>query len=319
MDPLPEVLESARWVVERAGAVVIDAAAMQRWVETLATQVITAPSAPPELRFTGSRDDSANLVLLLDCLNFCFWSDVPWSVEFRGRTWTRTYAMYASVLRAVERDPGFLRADRWASADTRDVGELFRGQGQIPLLDRRREVLNETGRRLVESFDGRFAHAVDQADRHARRLAYLLADEFPSFRDAPAYRGRTVAILKRAQICAADLHHCWTPQGYAGLAGLDELTVFADYRLPQYLRHVGILALAPDLAARIDAGEELAAGSNAEIELRAATIVAAELILEALRKHGRHLAAWELDFVLWERSHNPEVTVPHHRTRTIYY
>jgi hypothetical protein len=305
--------------MQSAASVSIDQQAVHRWAKAQSAAAFTAPLPPDELQFNGSREDSANLILLLDCLNFCFWSDQPWSVDFRGRTWTRTCAMYASVLRAVEKDAGWLQPERWASADLDDVARLFRGSGQIPMLEQRRQVLNETGRCLIESSGGRFGTAVEQAGRHARRLAYLLAETFPSFRDAPTYRGRTVAILKRAQICAADLHQCWIRQGYDGLRGMDELTVFADYRLPQYLRYIQVMGLTSDLAARIDSGTELEAGSDEEVQLRAATIVAGDLMVTALRDQGIDLPAWNLDFVLWERSHEPDVTAPHHRTGTIYY
>ncbi len=319
MSPLPDVLESSRFVMQSAASVSIDGQAARRWAAAQPAEAFTTPSAPVELLFNGSPRDSANLILLLDCLNFCFWSDEPWSVDFRGRTWTRTYAMYAGVMRAIEQDAVWLTPERWADASRSDLAELFAGRGRIPLLEERQEVLTETGQCLMESFHGQFVNAVEEAGRQARGLAYLLAERFPSFRDVADYNGRAVAILKRAQICAADLHECWKRQGYEGLTGVEELTVFADYRLPQYLRHVGIMGLATDLAAKIDGNVELPAGSDEEIELRAATIVAADLLLQALRDRSLKLNACRLDFALWQRSHDPEVTVPHHRTRTIYY
>ena len=183
------------------------------------------------------------------------------------------------------------------------------------MLAKRRDVLNQTGHCLMDGFGDGFTNAVEEAGGHARRLAHLLAERFPSFRDLASYEGQPVAFLKRAQICAADLHHLWSRCGFAGLTGMDELTVFADYRLPQYLRHAGIIRVRPELAERIDQRRELPAGSPEEVELRAATIVAGEVLRQAL--DGR-VPAWHLDFVLWQRSHEPGVNIEHHRTRTIY-
>ena len=149
-----------------------------------------------------------------------------------------------------------------------------------------------------------------------RKFAYLLAECLPSFRDMAAYHGREVALLKRAQICATDLHCLWEQHGESGLVGMDELTVFADYRLPQYLRHVGIIELQPELAARIERREELAPGAPEELELRAAAIWAGEIIRRTL---GGAVPAWKLDFLLWQRSHDPDIRVEHHRTRTVFY
>ena len=316
MSSIPDVLESARYVMARADFVRVSDAAAQRWANTQDPTQFPAPSTPPELQFDGDPAARANLCLLRNCLNFCFWSERPWSVEFHGQTWTRTYAMFAAVLRAIEQERSWLTARRWAEADAAAVAGLFAGQGEIPLLAQRRAVLNETGRCLDEQFGGQCVHAVEEAGRHARTFAYLLAERFPSFRDVAACRGREVALLKRAQICATDLHCLWQQHGDPGLVGMDELTVFADYRLPQYLRHVGIIELQPELAARIERRDELVPGAPEEIELRAATIWAGEIIRRAL---GGAVPAWKIDFFLWQRSHDPAIRVEHHRTRTVFY
>ncbi len=328
---LPDVRESARFVTDQAKFVHVDLQAITRWSQEQTADSFNTPAPPDELQYTGPRDASANLILLLDCLNFCFWSelsstDLPaeppaedWKVEYRNCTWQRTYAMYAAVLRAIEDDAAWLTPARWADVDSRDVANLFKGQGSIPQPQERQQVLNETGAILIEHFQGQFQNAVEQANHQAKALAYLLAERFPSFCDAPKYQGQTVAILKRAQICAADLHHCFVRQGYDQLKNLDELTVFADYRLPQYLRHVGIIKIEEGFARRIEAQEEIAASSEEEIELRCATIAASEQILKSLQEQGLSTPAWQLDFVLWERSHDQAITIPHHRTQSIYY
>jgi hypothetical protein len=313
---IPDVLESAEHVVGRAQSARVDEGAAKAWATGRGPADFPTPEHPAELAFDGDREASARVCLLLTSLNFCFWGERPWSVEYRGRTWTRTYAMFAGVLRAIKQDPAWLTARRWARADEAAVGDVFRGVGQIPLLAERRAVLNETGQVLEEQFGGRLQRAVDQADSDAPSLAYLLAEFFPSFRDVADYGGRPVAFLKRAQLCAADLHRMWQRGGGDGLQGLDRLTAFADYRLPQYLRHVGILELAPELAARIQRHEEIPAGSREEIELRAATIWATEIIR---REMNGAVPAWRIDFVLWKRSHDPDVTIEHHRTRTVFY
>ena len=41
---------------------------------------------------------------------------------------------------------------------------------------------------------------------------------------------------------------------------MERLTAFADYKLPQVLRELGIISYHPELAARIDAMEYLQAG-----------------------------------------------------------
>lgn len=315
MTGIPDILDTAHAVVKRANHVRIDRQALAAWAGTRDPASFPAPTAPPELVFEGDREACANLCLLQNCLNFCFWSDQPWVVEFRGQRWTRTYAMFASILRAVEKDASWLSARRWMRATEREAGELLRGDGRIPLPAERHRVLNETGAILQEQFDGRMAGVVEQAGGSARKVAYELAERFPSFRDVATHDCRQVAFLKRAQICAADIHRAWQRIGPAGLEAMEALTAFADYRLPQYLRHVGILELDAAFEARIERKEEIPAGSIEEVELRAAAIVAVELI----RREYDDVPAWKIDFHLWKHSHDYEVRLKHHRTRSVYY
>jgi hypothetical protein len=97
---------------------------------------------------------------------------------------------------------------------------------------------------------------------------------------------------KRPQIAANDL----ALAGVAAFTDLDRLTVFADNVLPHVLRCDGVLSYAPELAARIDAGEELAHGSREEIELRACAVHACEQLASAADIAPRTLDNW-----LWHR------------------
>ena len=316
---IPDILESASSVVRRAKHVLIDPEAVRRWAGWFAAQPFEQPDEDPDLLFRGPPDQGANYVLLIDALNFCFWSDVPWEIVYQGRTWTRTLAMMAGVRRSVENDASWLTADRWAAATRADVNEMFAGRGSIPLPDRRVDILVETGTILRDRFGGQFEEVVNLAQRRANRLAYLLSDCFPSFRDVAVYDGKPVAFLKRAQICAADLHRVWAANGHQGLRDLDRLTVFADYRLPQLFRHEGMLHLARNLGERVDRGDIIEAGSQEEIEIRAATVVVGQLLCDELRALGRTVAPWKLDYDLWLRARSPKVTVPHHRAITHFY
>ena len=117
-------------------------------------------------------------------------------------------------------------------------------------------------------------------------LAALLLCSFDSFRDVAEHRSRPVFFAKRAQITALDLSMAWTEHDYDPLVGLDQLTAFADYRLPQALRHLGIVEVVEDLGRKIDGGNEIAAGSPEEVELRAATVVAVDEMQRALTGAG---------------------------------
>lgn len=76
---------------------------------------------------------------------------------------------------------------------------------------------------------------------------------------------------------------------------------------------------------QVDAREELAAGSEAEIEIRACTIEAVEVLKRALQDRSSRDGCpvphnVQLDWFLWERGERERDTAPpHHRTRTTFY
>jgi hypothetical protein len=125
----------------------------------------------------------------------------------------------------------------------------------------------------------------------------------PYFADAGFY--------KRAQIAANDL----VLAGVADFADVDDLTVFADNFLPHVLRVDGVLVLDDALAARIDAGELIPAGSEEERELRACAVHACERLAARFGVAPRVLDNW-----LWNRGLEPAYAArPAHLTRTVFY
>ncbi|MGH2460802.1 MAG: queuosine salvage family protein, partial [Chloroflexota bacterium] len=61
-------------------------------------------------------------------------------------------------------------------------------------------------------------------------------------------------------------------------------------------------------------------GSEAEVEIRAATIWGVEFLRRALTERGLTLRPFEIDWHLWELGQTlPADTQPYHLTRTIFY
>jgi len=120
-----------------------------------------------------------------------------------------------------------------------------------------------------------------------------------------------VGFWKRAQITANDFELA----GVLRFDDIDRLTIFADNLVPHVLRLDGVLRYSEALAARIDGGELLPAGSPEEREIRACAVHACELISAAGGVPARALDTW-----LWNRGQAAAYkAVPRHRTRTVYY
>ena len=153
-----------------------------------------------------------------------------------------------------------------------------------------------------------YTEALAQLDAWGRDpLAFATADELArSLAEMPFYAD--TGFYKRAQITANDL----VLAGVADYPDVDRLTIFADNLVPHVLRVEGMLAYAPELAARIDAGEELAAGSREEVEVRACAVHACELLAARWDVAPRVLDNW-----LWNRGQG--LAGRPHRTKTTFY
>jgi len=313
------VLETVRPVVERAKYVAIDDAAIQAWAEGVQTGSLRPPAHDLISCLAGSPEQLANLMLLIDSLNFCFWSDDPIRIEWRGRTYERFNAMFISLMLAARYDPRWMEASYWLEAPSGEIRQVLSGTGTLLMMEQREAIIRETGRVLLDRFDGQFTHAIESVNRRAWPLAVLLMANFDSFRDVSNYHGKPVYFMKRAQICAMDVSLAFESHGLAPLDGIEDLTAFADYRVPQALRHLGVLKLDAETARRGDALQELPRDSDEEIEIRAATIEAVQRMQTAVTQQGKAAAAWQVDWYLWLLSHDADVAVKHHRTRTVFY
>ena len=243
--------------------------------------------------YSGERARTVAYLLVLDTCNFSFWGKP-------GGYWRLAEALRdAFAAGAPLDDPKFLAQI--------DAGRLERWLGDLPMLEERAAALRELGR-LGAPLD-------ELVQPSAVATARTLAERLRSYADYADYDGRRVAFLKRAQIAPADLHGA----GVADFPDLEELTCFADYKLPQLLRHLGAIVYSDRLARRVDGWQELQPGEGAEVEIRAATVVGVERIRDALESEGRQPRSFEVDWILWAISQGVYPIRPHHRVRTVFY
>lgn len=158
-------------------------------------------------------------------------------------------------------------------------------------------------------------------------LCGKIVSEIPSFNDVAIWPyGETglpnneVRFYKRAQILVGDLSGGLAGSPLVMFGDLDQLTAFADYKVPQILRALGVLIYDDALSDNVASRQRISAGSRMEMEIRAATIVACDRIATAMQSLGREITSAELDWLLWTRSqHLPDGTAPYHLTETIFY
>jgi len=321
-DPLG-VRASTAFVVERARHVRIDQEAITALATRWADQGAQAPAWNPQHHFFDGTHRSATWLLALDAVNFSFWSEDPterWEVDYQGARLDGYRALAASLTRAVADGNRLWDAEWLAGMEQGDIYRIFRGKGLIPLIADRLNNLREVGQVLIGRYRGQFINAIGAAQvEGAARLVELLAKEFPSFNDVARYEGSEVYFYKRAQLLVSDLWGAYGGKGWGAFHDMEALTAFADYKLPQLLREYGALAYSPDLAAKVDSRTLIPAGSMEEVEIRAATVQACELLHRDLAQRGLAILPFQVDWLLWNQSQEHRMQHPYHLTRTIYY
>ncbi|KAG0237734.1 hypothetical protein BGW42_000140 [Actinomortierella wolfii] len=304
-------------------------------------------------------------IFFVDLLNFSFWSDVDiqdtgvphpdrYRVTFDGVGYTGYWSMVAAVNRALAEGipittPSFFASPEKFPDD--EIARVFRSDTiePIPMLKERIAVIREAGRVLMEKFDGSFINCIAQANQSALKLVEILTSNFSSFRDESEFCGRKVQIFKRAQILVADLWACFQNTSYGKFTDIDEITMFADYRVPQALYHFRCLEYSPELHAVLERGEMLPNGSLPEVEIRGNSIWAVELVRRRIQEfiqrdqqqQQQHVEeggepqqshklttvnAILIDFFIWDFAKAAQVDltlgqrpVKVHRTRSVFY
>jgi hypothetical protein len=308
------VREACAWVTSRARFVRVEEDRIEAYAAALPAP---EPSPPdPETELTeGDRETRAAFVVCLDAINF----GSGWWPTISKRPGRSGYFTVAAGVADRFREGGAWSAAELCGMTDIEVATTLGQDPDHPLMADFAAALRDVGAHLEREHGGSFAALVDSAAGSALALADTLAG-WDAFADASPYKERNVPFFKRAQIAAADVARA----GLADLHDLDRLTAFADNLVPHVLRLDEVLALDPDLLARIEAGELLEHGSPEEVELRAGAVHAVELLAAARADDPdpTHppLTPAEIDAALWNHGRAPRYkAVPRPRSRNTAY
>jgi len=272
--------------------------------------------------FQLRKERVALYILALDAINFCFW---PHPTLQDGNTLEYDHlaiALKQLAEQSTESGDFFFSPQKLSTLTEADIQTALSPHltHYLPNLSERCRLWNELGAGLLESFDGSACTLLNACQGSAPRLVQILIQHFSGFRDESLLTnsGTWLAFYKRAQIAAADLNAALDLQ----LDGMEQLTTFADYRVPQLLRHVNVLDYNEELSIAVDNQVELT--REQEVYVRAATVVAVDRLVQAFNAHNNteNMTAVKMDWHLWqvgECLHQNGKMKPHHRVNTIFY
>ena len=283
-----EVREHCATVAARARHVSIDATAQS------ATSGI-AGLDPADHLLDGPPEAVARYVLIMDAVNF----GSGWFPTLRHGA-GGTGAMTRRLAEDARRRGGPWSAEELRAMTAERIAAVLDELPGHPLMDLYAGGLRELGSFLGA---GGALDSIARAEGSAAAFAASLGRGMPAWDDRGFY--------KRAQIAVNDLELA----GVTTWEDADRLTIFADNLVPHVLRVDGVLAYSDELAALVDAGEPLAAGSAMETEIRACAVHACEGLAARLGVAPRRLDNW-----LWNRGLEPRYAErPAHLTRTTFY
>lgn len=352
------LLQAAAYVVQHANHVTINLTELNNLAATLSQDLSPSSGADVCLNLSVDRSNKfgerhwlesapalvknflttltlQNRILFLTVfhtIGFCYWGNNSENSEKNTR-WTVTLpegdfsetksdskydgAMALLVSMAINQD--FLDLDYLARLNLEQFKTLLAGQlseniDSLPLLKERHEFIVSLAQKMrSENYLQTLLPLL--ATTSAMALALKFASELPGYLDIAQYRGKEILFLKRAQLLVSDINHT------IKISKIEELTAFADYKLPQLLRHYQVISYEPALATRVNQLSELEPGCEEEVEIRAATIIAVELFRQELEKSGLATSASAVDSQLWLLSQRLDKSIvqPYHRCKTIFY
>ncbi len=315
------VRSTTKEVVEQAENVKINRGKIEELVKKWVKENLSIPTWSKEYHFkTENQKILLDYLIILDALNFCFWSKKEkWQVFCKGKFHDGYFALALALKRFFEENPKRANFYYFSRISFREFTRILRGRGELLLLKKRWEILRAVSKAMLRKYGGDSEILVLSANHCVENLVKIIVRDLPFFNDVAKYDDNKVYFLKRAQLLVSDIWGVFDGRGIGEFRDLDYLTAFADYKIPQILRYLKILEFDPDLEDRIEDRKIIPAGSREEIEIRSSTIWAVEYLKQALKKEGKKFYSFQVDWLLWNMSQSIKPEFPYHLTKTIFY
>lgn len=311
------ILESCKFVVDNSQQVKINHQKIDEFCECFTEGDMTHWSHEAPFDITQlSLKEQLHFLLILDALNFSYRWTPKREIIYKGEKWSGSYGMIAALGRAVEKGIPILDPEYFAHICSLDLQDILEGTIEIPLFEERLHILKEVWIILVQKYNGDLSNLIIESNNDSQKLLNSIIESFPSFADEAQYKGTPIYFYKRAQLLVTDINQSvdWHP------FNISEITACADYKLPFVLRRLGILSYSNHLADTIDNQREIKEESEEEIEIRANTVWAIELMKQKIKKRLPQVDSLHINNHIWrlgqEKLKNDK---PYHHTRTTAY
>ena len=324
-NPCAYVKESTLKIIPLMEHVKIDKNNLDKFVQEL----ITNDNALKYPRWSESHFDATSVpletllryIFTIDTLNYCFWPNEGFEY----------YSLAKNLYETLKKDKTFFDIENLIKITPEQLKEnIFKCD--FNLINERTRMIKEVFTIIKYDYQGSCINFVKECNKDATKLVKKIIDEFCCFRDHAIYNGEQIFFYKRAQILVSDIYLAYLDIKEAKKdteendiinftsETISQLTMFADYRVPQILKAKGVLIYDKHLTDLINNKTEIPHGSKEEVEIRAATIQSVEQIRNLLESKGKKFMSIQVDVYLWEEGEKIKDKIePHHRTLSIFY
>ena len=324
-NPCTYVKESTLKIIPYMEHVKVDKNNLQKFI----TDLLNNENALKYPKWSETHFDSTSVpletllryIFVIDTLNYCFWPNEGFEY----------FSLAKNLYETLKMNENFFEVENLVNIKPEQLKEnIFKGD--FNLINERARMIREVFTIIKNCYNGSCINFVKECDKDATKLVKKIIDEFCCFRDHAIYNGEQIFFYKRAQILVSDIHLAYLDIKEAKKDNkendiinftdetISQLTMFADYRVPQILKAEGILKYDEHLTELINNKKEIPHGSKEEVEIRAATIQAVEQIKNLLKEKGKNVMSIQVDVYLWEEGEKIKDKIePHHRTLSIFY
>ena len=314
-----QVRASCARVTNKADYVSINLELLHDYAETLTQTPDDTPFYDTEHHFLGNEAETVAYILILDTINF----GSGYFPFLKKREALSGYFTVSTSLKDWFEQKGPPTPEQLANLELHEVAAIFqqplKHPGNKELMQLFTQALNDLGALLTQHYNSKYTTLIQKAEHSANTLGnQLLA--MPMFQDKSLHKDQEVFFYKRLQITASDLALALNNKGLGFFEDINEVTLFADNLVPHVLHVDGILKYEQNLEDRLKRNPFLEAGSQEEVEMRAVSIHAVELLTQHLQNQGNMFYTRDLDMVLWNRGLNQKYRdAPRHRTQSVFY
>ena len=326
------VRKTTIFVVKNARDVKINRKAIKELARDWAKNGIEKSLWPENFHLqTKDQQKLLDYLIILDALNFCFWpariatrsvaggsKKQRWQIKYKGKKYNGYYALSLALKKFFEDNPE--KADLYylSKISFADFKNILQGGKNLLFLKKRWQIARTAAKSIIKNYGGS-KKFVESANHKFCLLTHKICKELPGFNDIFSYQGKKIYLLKRAQILCSEIWGAFKGKGIGYFEDLDYLTCFPDYKIPQILNFLGILEYSERLNKKIKNKVLIPMGSLQELEIRSATVQAVEILKKELKARGQDMPAFQLDWILWNKSKKDKMKNHYHLTKTIFY